>query len=158
MTDRHTLSCSSVVPIAWRCESLLDFGLPTQSRWSLSSVQWQFLADVSGQPIGLIFKGYWVVTQKGAVPVWRSAFCPHGVLVVCASLGTAIISQHSINWLVFVMDTLFSVRKVITTWSTVFFEKVVDSQLIKKFPVLYATHISLPYAQDTATCHYREPH
>jgi len=58
-------STFSNLMICWStvCSSMRDFRLPARCKWDLPSfgilrsVYWQFITDVSGQPIGPIFKG-----------------------------------------------------------------------------------------------------
>jgi len=51
-----------------------EFRLPAQCKWDmrcfgiLRSVEWQFITDVSGQPIGVIFNGHPVL---GMLYQWR---------------------------------------------------------------------------------------
>jgi hypothetical protein len=70
---------------------------------------------------------------------------------------TAIISLYSINLAGLYNEHTVYCAVGVNSMQQSLFEKVEDSQLIKKLPVLYGTQISFPYSQDPAIYHYREP-
>jgi len=44
------------------------------------------------------------------------------------------------------------INYLLTLWSRVLLEKLIGSQLVKKFRALYGTQNSLPHSQMPATC------
>jgi len=46
---------------------------------------------------------------------------------------------------------------LLTPWSRVLLEKLAGSQLVKKFPALNGTQVSLPHSQEPTTCPYPGP-